>query len=85
MKIESYKAVVAAPQAHTEFLRHVVDLMEQVEGSGEPLGSSTRRCATSIDVGDNQFSQARHLHAAGGRLGLVGRGGNAARGSCVSC
>ncbi len=64
MKIESYKAVVATPQAHTEFLRHVVDLMERVEGSGQ---EAARQLYTSmrdsIDVGDNPFSQARHLHA----------------------
>ena len=64
MKIESYKAVVATPQAHTEFLRHVVDLMERVEGSGQ---EAARQLYTSmrdsIDVGGNPFSQARHLHA----------------------
>ena len=64
MKIESNKAVVATPQAHTEFLRHVVDLMERVEGSGQ---EAARQLYTSmrdsIDVGDNPFSQARHLHA----------------------
>lgn len=64
MKIESYKALVATPQAHTEFLRHVVDLMERVEGSGQ---EAARQLYTSmrdsIDVGGNPFSQARHLHA----------------------
>jgi hypothetical protein len=64
MKIESYKAVVATPQAHSEFLPHVVDLMERVEGSGQ---EAARQLYTSmrdsIDVGGNPFSQARHLHA----------------------
>lgn len=64
MKIESYKAVVATPQAHTEFLRHVAGLMERVEGTGQ---EAARQLYTSmrdgIDVGGNPFSQARHLHA----------------------
>lgn len=64
MKIESYNAVVATPQAHTEFLRHVVDLMGRVEGSGQ---EAARQLYTTmrdgIDVGGNPFSQARHLHA----------------------
>lgn len=64
MKMAAYKEVVADPQANTEFLRHVVGLIEgiegQVDGGARKLYSLMRE---SIDVGGNAFSQARHLLA----------------------
>lgn len=64
MKINDYKDLVATPQAHVEFLRHVVGLMEGVAGEGQDASRqlySTMR--DGIDVGGTQFSQARHLLA----------------------
>ena len=64
MKFNNYKEVVVTPQAHTEFLRHVVDLMAQVEGDGKDAARQLyMSMRDSINVGGNEFSQARHLHA----------------------
>ncbi len=64
MQIESYGEITATPQAHTEFLRHVVSLMGSIDGNdpgaARQLYSVMR---DGIDVDGKPFSQARHLHA----------------------
>ncbi len=64
MQIESYDEITATPQAHTEFLRHVVSLMGVIDtndsGAARQLYSVMR---DGIDVDGKPFSQARHLLA----------------------
>ena len=64
MQLGAYDEIVATPQAQSEFLRHVVDLMgpldESDPGAARQLYSAMRE---GIDVGGKPFSQVRHLLA----------------------
>lgn len=64
MKIDDYKEIVATPQAHVEFLRHVVSLMDGVSAQGQDASRQLyAKMRDGIEVGGTQFSQARHLLA----------------------
>lgn len=65
MKFQDYKEIVATPQAHLEFLRHVTSLIDGIDEADAPTAARKLHTALrdTVEVGGSPFSQARHLLA----------------------